>query len=69
MQYVEKTFMEVDYNMLIQNHVHYNYVVKKITLWGGVQWLKTWLFNVEVRNSNPHIYNLGYFGYSCDQIR
>jgi hypothetical protein len=41
MQYVEKTFMEVDYNMLIQNHVHYNYVVKKITLWGGVQWLKT----------------------------
>jgi hypothetical protein len=27
--------MEVDYNMLVQNHVHYNYVVQKITLWGG----------------------------------
>jgi len=27
--------MEVDYNMLIQNHVHYNMLLKKITLWGG----------------------------------
>jgi hypothetical protein len=27
--------MEVDYNMLVQNHVHYNYVVQKIILWGG----------------------------------
>jgi hypothetical protein len=28
--------MEVDYNILsIQNHVHDNYVIKKITLWGG----------------------------------
>jgi hypothetical protein len=26
-QYVEKKFMEVDYNMLAQNHVHYNFVV------------------------------------------
>jgi hypothetical protein len=26
--------MEVDYNMLVQNHVHYKYVVKKINLWG-----------------------------------
>jgi hypothetical protein len=26
--------MEVDYNMLVQFHVHYNYVVQKITLWG-----------------------------------
>jgi hypothetical protein len=32
MQYVEKHFMEVDYNMLFQNHVHYNYVIQKITL-------------------------------------
>jgi hypothetical protein len=30
MQYIEKKFMEVhDYNMLVQNHVHYNYVVQK----------------------------------------
>jgi len=35
-QYVAKKSMEVDYNiLLVQNHVHYNYVVKKITLWGG----------------------------------
>jgi hypothetical protein len=28
--------MEVDYNVLVQNHVHYKYVVdKKITSWGG----------------------------------
>jgi len=28
--------MEVDYNiLLVQNHVHDNYVVQKITLWGG----------------------------------
>jgi hypothetical protein len=27
--------MEVDYNMLVQNHVHYNYVVQNIILWGG----------------------------------
>jgi hypothetical protein len=26
--------MEIDYNMLVQNHVHYN-MFKKITLWGG----------------------------------
>jgi hypothetical protein len=34
MHYVEKKFMEVYYNMLVQNHVHYNYV-QKITLWVG----------------------------------
>jgi len=33
--HVEKKIMEVDYNMLVQNHVHYKYVVQKITLWGG----------------------------------
>jgi hypothetical protein len=27
--------MEADYNMLVQNHVHYKYDVQKITLWGG----------------------------------
>jgi len=35
MQYVEKKFMEVYYNMLVQNHVHYNMLSQKITLWGG----------------------------------
>jgi hypothetical protein len=32
---LKKKFMEVDYNMLVQNHVHYNYVVQNITSWGG----------------------------------
>jgi len=27
--------MEVDYNMSIQNHVYYNMLSKKFTLWGG----------------------------------
>ncbi len=40
MQYVEKKFVEVDYNMLIQNHVYYNMLSKKITLWGGVIMVK-----------------------------
>jgi hypothetical protein len=35
MQYVEKKLMYVDYNMLVQNHVHYNMLSKNITLWGG----------------------------------
>jgi hypothetical protein len=32
--------MEVDYNMLVQNHVHSNYDVQKITLWGGGAMIK-----------------------------
>jgi hypothetical protein len=31
---VEKKFMEVNYNMLVQNHVHYKYVVQKNHLMG-----------------------------------
>jgi len=27
--------MEVDYNMLVQNHVHYNILSKKSHSWGG----------------------------------
>jgi len=34
MQYVEKKLMEVDYNMLVQNHVHYNMLSKKIHIMG-----------------------------------
>ncbi len=31
-----KKFMKVDYNiLLVQSHVHYNYVLQNITLWGG----------------------------------
>ncbi len=35
MQYVEKKFMEVDYNMLVQNHVYTICCPKIITLWVG----------------------------------
>jgi hypothetical protein len=35
MQYVFKKFMEIDYNMLVQTHVHYNMLSKKIALWSG----------------------------------
>jgi hypothetical protein len=32
---LKKKFMEVDYNMLVQNHVHYNMLSKENTLWDG----------------------------------
>jgi hypothetical protein len=44
MQYVEKKFREVDYNMLVHYHVDYNYVVQKITLWGGDAMVKDLTF-------------------------
>ncbi len=44
MQYVEKTFIEVDYNMLVQNHVYYNILPKKITLWVGGAMVKDLIF-------------------------
>jgi hypothetical protein len=68
MQHVEKKFMEVDYNMLLQNHVHYNILSKKFTLWGGGAMVK-YLINVEVKSSNPHICNLGYLSYLGDLIK
>jgi hypothetical protein len=45
------------------------YVVKKITLWGGGVVVKVWFLNVEVRSSSAHICNLGYLGYLSDLIR
>ncbi len=35
--------MEVDYNMLVQNHVHYNMLYKKITLWGSDAMVKNFI--------------------------
>jgi hypothetical protein len=67
-QHVEGKVMEVDFNMLLQNHVHYNKLSKKITLWGGGAMVKD-LINVEVRSSSPHTYNLGYLGYLGDIIK
>jgi len=63
MQCVEKNFMKVDYNMLVQNHVYYNTLSKNSTYGVAVQCLRTWLLNVEVRSLSPHTCNLGYLGY------
>ncbi len=68
MQYVEKKFMEVDYIMLVQNYVYYDMLSKKNHM-VVVQWLKTWLLNVEVKSSSPCTYILGYLGYFGDLIR
>jgi hypothetical protein len=48
--------MEVDYNMLVQIHVHYNMLSKKITLWDGGAMVKdlTLQCGVEVFKS-PHL--------------
>ncbi len=69
MQYVEKKIMEVDY-MLVQNHVHYNMLSKTKSPYGVmVQWLRTWLLNVEVKSSTPHTCKLSYLGYLGDLIK
>jgi hypothetical protein len=68
MQHAEKKVMKVDYNMLLQNHVHYNMLSKKITLWGAGAMVKD-LINVEVGSSSPHTCNLGYLGYLGDLIK
>ncbi len=54
--------------MLVQNHVHYNMLSKKIVLWGGGAMVKDLTFHVKVKSSSPHTYNLGYFGYLGDLI-
>ncbi len=41
---------------------------KQFTLWGGGAMVKD-KFNVEVRISSPHSYNLGYLGYLGDLIK
>jgi hypothetical protein len=68
MQYVEKQFMEVDYNMLVQNHVYYNMLKKNHLMGLVVQWLRIWLVNVEVRSSSLHTCNLGYVIYLSNPI-
>jgi len=61
--------MKIDYNMLVQNHVHYNYVVQKYQFISGGAMVKNLILNVKVRNSSPHTCNLGYFGYLNNLIR
>ncbi len=60
--------MEVDYIMLVQNYVYYDTLSKNNHM-VVVQWLKTWLLNVEVKSSSPYTYILGYLGYFGDLIR
>jgi len=55
-QYVEKKFMKIDYNMLVQNHVHYNMLSKKITLWGGGAMVKDLILQCEGEKfKSPHL--------------
>jgi hypothetical protein len=49
--------------------VYYNMLSKKAPYGVVVQWLKIWLFNVEVRSSNPHTCNLSYLNYLSELIR
>jgi hypothetical protein len=60
--------MEINYNMLVQNHIHYNMLFKKSPFGVVVQWLRTLLFNVQVKSLNPHTSNLGHLGYLGDLI-
>jgi hypothetical protein len=56
MKYVEKVFMEVYYNMLVQNHVYYNMLFKIITLWGGGAMVKDLTSQCEGEEfKSPHL--------------
>jgi hypothetical protein len=68
-QQVENKFMEVDYNMLVQNHVHSNMLSMKVTLWGGGAMVKDLIFQCGSEEFNPHTCNLSYLGYLGDLIR
>jgi len=42
--------------MLVQNHVQYNYVVQKTTLWGGDAMVKDLTFQCESEEfKSPHL--------------
>jgi hypothetical protein len=42
--------------MLVQNHVHYNMLFKKITLWGGVAMVKDLTHQCEGKEfKSPHL--------------
>jgi hypothetical protein len=48
--------MEVDYNMLVQNHVHYKYVVQKNHLMGGGTMVKDLTFQCGGEEfKSPHL--------------
>ncbi len=56
MQYVFKTFVDVDYNMLVQNYVHNNMLSKNITLWGDGAMVKDLIIQCGGEESeSPHL--------------
>jgi hypothetical protein len=70
MQYVEKKFMEKIITICSSKIMFITICYQKKSPYGlVVQWLRTWLLNVEVRSSSPHICNLGYLSYLGDLIR
>jgi hypothetical protein len=67
-QHVEKNFMEVDYYIIVRNHVYYNMLSKKITLWGGGTMVDLIPQCEGEEIKSPHL-QLGYFSYLGDPIR
>jgi hypothetical protein len=48
--------MKIDYNILVQNHVNYNMLSKKITLWGGGVMVKDLIPQCEDEEfKSPHL--------------
>jgi hypothetical protein len=64
-----KKFMEVDYNILVQNHVNYNMLFKKITSCGGGVMVKDLTAQCGGEVFKSHTCTLGYLGHLGDLIR
>jgi hypothetical protein len=54
--------MEVHYSMLVQNHVNYNMLFKKITLCGGGAMVKDLIIQCGGEEFKSHTCSLGYLG-------
>ncbi len=61
--------MEIDFDMLVQNHVNYNIFSKKITLWGGGAMVKDLTPQCGGEEFKSPPCNLSCFGYLNDLIR
>jgi hypothetical protein len=61
--------VKIDYNMLVQNHVNYNMLFKKIILWGGGAMVKDLTPQCGGEEFKSHTCNLGYLNYLSDLIR
>jgi hypothetical protein len=48
--------MEIDHKMLVQNHVQYNILSQKITLWGGSAMVNNLTFQSKTEEfKSPHL--------------